>query len=88
MNPLPAARALCWVKKYQPHLQAATVHAFYDACWVGAIDLSTPQVVLHHAPSGIDTAGLEAAIAIEAITAPHSALVCRPTGGSTWHCVQ
>ncbi|MBI5275628.1 MAG: 2-hydroxychromene-2-carboxylate isomerase [Burkholderiales bacterium] len=63
MNPLPAARALCWVKQYQPHLQAATVHAFYDACWTHGIDLSGVDAVLAHVPPGVDAARLTEAMA-------------------------
>jgi 2-hydroxychromene-2-carboxylate isomerase len=62
MNPLPAARALCWVQRHHPALQAATVHAFYDACWVRGADLSTPASLLPHLPAGVDAQRLQEAM--------------------------
>ena len=44
-NPLPSARALCWVKQHHPQHQAALVHALYHAFWAEGRDLSTPELV-------------------------------------------
>lgn len=69
-NPLPPARAFCWVKRHHPRLQGAMAHALYHAFWVEAKDLSTPETVAAiDLPVGIDrdvlveaTAGEEAAL--------------------------
>ena len=44
-NPLPPARAFCWVRKHHPDLQSAMVHALYHAFWMEGRDLSTPDAV-------------------------------------------
>lgn len=44
-NPLPAARAFCWVRQHHPQLQAQMAHALYHAYWAEGRDLSTPQEV-------------------------------------------
>ena len=44
-NPLPAARAFCWVKQHQPQLAAPMAHALYHAFWAEGRDLSTPGAV-------------------------------------------
>jgi 2-hydroxychromene-2-carboxylate isomerase len=44
-NPLPPARAFCWVKRHRPELQSAMVHALYHAYWAEGRDLSTPDAV-------------------------------------------
>lgn len=44
-NPLPAARAFCWVKQRHPRLQAPMAHALYHAFWAEGRDLSTPEAV-------------------------------------------
>lgn len=65
-NPLPAARAFCWVKQQQPALQAAMAHALYRAFWAESRDLSTPQAVAAIAlPAGVDAAALAEATASE-----------------------
>jgi len=62
-NPLPAARAFCWVKHHRPDLQAAMAHALYGAYWSQGLDLSTPQAVASIAlPPGIERAAVEAAV--------------------------
>ena len=58
MNPLPAGRAFCWVKKHQPELQAAMVHAIHGAHWARGIDLSTVDAVLEHVPEDVDREAL------------------------------
>ena len=42
-NPLPPARAFCWVKRHHPELQAAMAHALFHAIWAEGRELSTPQ---------------------------------------------
>src|SRR5436309_2205565 len=44
-NPLPAARAFCWVKQHHPQLQAAMAHALFHAFWGEGRNLSTPEAV-------------------------------------------
>lgn len=44
-NPLPAARAFCWVKQRHPALQGAMAHALYHAFWAEGRDLSTPEAL-------------------------------------------
>jgi 2-hydroxychromene-2-carboxylate isomerase len=54
-NPLPAARAFCWVKRHHPELQAAMAHALYEAVWAQGRELSTPEAVATIAlPGGLD----------------------------------
>jgi 2-hydroxychromene-2-carboxylate isomerase len=63
-NPLPAARAFCWVKQHHAALQSALAHALYQAYWAEGRDLSTPQAVSAIAlPAGIDAAELAEAAA-------------------------
>lgn len=66
-NPLPAARAFCWVKQQQPALQAPMAHALYHAFWAEGRDLSTPETVASIAlPPGIDQTALAEGTASEA----------------------
>src|SRR5690606_30366008 len=69
-NPLPAARAFCWVRRHHPALQAAVAHAIYHAFWAEGRDLSTPEAVASVAlPPGLDAAALaEGAASEEAAT--------------------
>lgn len=61
-NPLPAARAFCWIKQQNPEHQAAVAHAIYDAFWGRGLDLSTPASLAAVArPEGLPTGALEAA---------------------------
>jgi 2-hydroxychromene-2-carboxylate isomerase len=63
-NPLPPARAVYWVRKHHPHLQAALVHALYHAFWVEGRDLSTPEAVAAiRLPAGLVAAELAAGAA-------------------------
>ena len=58
-NPLPPARAFCWVKQQHPALQAPMAHALYHAFWAEGRDLSTPEAVASIAlPPVIDQAAL------------------------------
>jgi 2-hydroxychromene-2-carboxylate isomerase len=53
-NPLPPARAFCWVRKHHPQLQAPMAHALYHAFWAEGRDLSTPEAVAAIAlPAGL-----------------------------------
>lgn len=61
-NPLPPARAFCWVRKHHPHLQGAMAHALYHAYWAEGRDLSTPQAVAAVAlPAGLRPKEVEVA---------------------------
>jgi len=63
-NPLPPARAFCWVKKNHPELQGPMAHALYHAFWAEGRDLSTPEAVAAIAlPAGLDRDALAAATA-------------------------
>lgn len=65
-NPLPAARAFCWIKQHQPQLQSALAHALYHAYWAEGRDLSSPQALGALAlPAGLDAAQLARAAASE-----------------------
>jgi 2-hydroxychromene-2-carboxylate isomerase len=65
-NPLPAARAFCWVKRHHPDLQAAMAHALYHAYWAEGRDLATPEAVAGIAlPAGLDAPAIVAAAASE-----------------------
>jgi len=53
-NPLPAARAFCWVKRHHPALQSAMAHALFHAIWAEGRELSTPQALADIAlPAGL-----------------------------------
>lgn len=45
MNPLPAARALHWVKQHHPTLAGPLALALYDAYWCEGADLSTAAAI-------------------------------------------
>jgi len=63
-NPLPAARAFCWVKRHHPELQAAMAHALFHAIWAEGRELSTPQVLADIAlPAGLAPQALAEAAA-------------------------
>jgi 2-hydroxychromene-2-carboxylate isomerase len=65
-NPLPPARAFCWVKQHHPELQAAMAHALYHAFWAEGRDLSTPEAVAAiRLPQAVDPEALAAATASE-----------------------
>ena len=65
-NPLPAARAFCWVRQHHPALQAALARALYHAYWAEGRDLSTPAAVAAiPLPQGLEPARLAAAAAGE-----------------------
>ena len=59
-NPLPAARAFCWVKEHHPHLQAPMAQALYRAYWAEGRDLSTPESLADiDLPPGMDPSWIE-----------------------------
>lgn len=63
-NPLPAARAFCWVRQHHRPLQSAMVHALYHAYWAEGRDLSTPEAVASIAlPAGLQPAQVAQAAA-------------------------
>jgi 2-hydroxychromene-2-carboxylate isomerase len=65
-NPLPPARAFCWVKQHHPQLQGPMAHALYRAFWEEGKDLSTPETVAAiDLPPGMDRATLAEATAGE-----------------------
>jgi 2-hydroxychromene-2-carboxylate isomerase len=65
-NPLPPARAFCWVKRHHPQLQSAMAHALYHAIWAEGRDLATPEAVAAIAlPPGLDPAAIAEAAAGE-----------------------
>ncbi len=65
-NPLPMARAFCWVREHHPRLQAAMAHAVYHAYWGEGRDLSTPEAVGNIAlPEGLSAAEVAAGAASE-----------------------
>ncbi|MEJ8840310.1 2-hydroxychromene-2-carboxylate isomerase [Ramlibacter sp. AN1133] len=65
-NPLPAARAFCWVKRHHPALEAAMAHALYHAIWAEGRELSTPEAVAAIAlPGGLAPAAVAEATAGE-----------------------
>ncbi len=62
MDPRPAARAFCWVKRHHPGREAAFAHAVFDRYWRLGKDLSDPAeiaaVVEGDRLLGIDAAAL------------------------------
>ena len=55
MDPRPAARAFCWVKRHQPGSAGAFVHAAYDRYWRLGRDLSsTAELLALAGPLGLD----------------------------------
>ncbi len=72
-NPLPPARAFCWVKQHHPELQSPMGHALYHAFWAEGRDLSTPEAV-----AAIDLpAGLDSAVLAEAAASDEAASLLR-----------
>jgi 2-hydroxychromene-2-carboxylate isomerase len=65
-NPLPAARAFCWVKHHHPGLQAEMAHALYRAIWAEGRELSTPDALATISlPAGLAPAAVAEAAAGE-----------------------
>ena len=63
-NPLPPARAFCWVRQQRPDLAPAMAHALFHAFWAEGRDLSTPEAVgAIRLPSGLDPAAVIAGTA-------------------------
>lgn len=63
MDPLPAARAFCWVKRHHPGKEGAFVHAAYDRYWRLGRDLSVADELAALAgPLGLDEAALRQGI--------------------------
>jgi 2-hydroxychromene-2-carboxylate isomerase len=82
-NPLPGARAFCWVKQHHPRLQAAMAHALFHAFWAEGRDLSTPEAVAGIAlPPGLDSAQVaEAAASDEAASLLRNAVAASIAAG-------
>ena len=63
MDPRPAARAFCWVKREHPGLEAAFAHAVFDRYWRLGRDMSsTEELLTLAAPLGLSAADLRAGI--------------------------
>jgi 2-hydroxychromene-2-carboxylate isomerase len=59
MDPRPAARAFCWVKRQHPGLEGAFAHAVFDRYWRLGRDLSRhDELGALAAPLGLDAAAL------------------------------
>ena len=59
MDPRPAARAFCWVKRHHPGGEGEFAQAVYDRYWRLGRDLSlTEELVALAAPLGIDAGAL------------------------------
>ncbi|MGZ4199728.1 MAG: DsbA family protein [Caldimonas sp.] len=55
MDPRPAARAFCWVKRHHPGLEGAFAHAVFDRYWRLGKDLSRlDEIGVLAAPLGLD----------------------------------
>jgi 2-hydroxychromene-2-carboxylate isomerase len=55
MDPRPAARAFCWVKRYHPGLEGAFAQAVFDRYWCLGRDLAlTDELVALAGPLGLD----------------------------------
>ena len=66
MDPRPAARAFCWVKRHHGEHASAFVHAVFDRYWRLGRDLSsTDELVSLAAPLGLDEAALGDGIAAD-----------------------
>jgi len=64
MDPRPAARAFCWVKRHHPGREAAFAHALFDRYWRLGRDLSVSDELAALAPPlGLDEAALRDGIA-------------------------
>ena len=60
MDPRPAARAFCWVKRHHAVLAGAFVHAAYDRYWRLGRDLSvTDELLALAGPIGLDEQALK-----------------------------
>jgi len=63
MDPRPAARAFCWVKRHHPGREGAFAHAAFDRYWRLGRDLSrNDEIAALAAPLGLDDAALVAGI--------------------------
>jgi 2-hydroxychromene-2-carboxylate isomerase len=63
MDPRPAARAFCWVKRHHPGHTGPFAHAAFDRYWRLGRDLSQPdELGALAAPLGLDEAALRAGI--------------------------
>ena len=59
MDPRPAARAFCWVKRHHPGREGAFAHAVFDRYWRLGKDLSQhDEIGAVAAPLGLDEAAL------------------------------
>ncbi len=59
MDPRPAGRAFCWIKRQHPGLEAAFAHAVFDRYWRLGKDLSRhDELAALAAPLGLDEAEL------------------------------
>ena len=59
MDPRPAARAFCWVKRHHPGTEPAFAHALFDRYWRVGRDLSNLDELAALAPPlGLDEAAL------------------------------
>ena len=66
MDPRPAARAFCWVKREHPGCAGAFAHAVFDRYWRLGHDLSlTEELLALAAPLGLVAADLHAGIEAE-----------------------
>ena len=66
MDPRPAARAFCWVKRAHPGTEAAFAHAVFDRYWRLGRDLSLlEELQTLAAPLGLDPVALQAGIDAE-----------------------
>ena len=63
MDPRPAARAFCWVKRHHAGLEAAFARAVFDRYWRLGRDLSdTAELLTLAGPLGLDEAALRQGI--------------------------
>ena len=63
MDPRPAARAFCWVKRHHTGLETAYAHAVFDGYWRLGRDLSSvAELGALAGPLGLDESALKAGI--------------------------
>ena len=63
MDPRPAARAFCWVKRNRPERAGAFAHEVFDRCWRLGRDLSSADELAASAGAiGVDEAALRQGI--------------------------
>jgi 2-hydroxychromene-2-carboxylate isomerase len=63
MDPRPAARAFCWVKREHPQVAGAFAHAVFDRYWRLGRDLSSSdELASLAAPLGLEEAALRAGL--------------------------